>query len=48
MTVTVDSVIKTYMKLRTQKEVIEAEAKDKGGYRQGEDAQDRGVAQGQG
>lgn len=29
MTVTVDSVIKTYMKLRTQKEVIEAEAKDK-------------------
>lgn len=29
MTVTVDSVIKTYMKLRVQKEVIEAEAKDK-------------------
>jgi len=29
MTVTVDSVIKTYMKLRTQKEVVEAEAKDK-------------------
>jgi hypothetical protein len=29
MTVTVDSVIKTYMKLRIKKEEIEAEAKDK-------------------